>query len=365
MKKFEFIADEKFRSILIRDFTELESCLENNSAKSVLILSGSLIETILVEFFTHNPPKGKTKVQILKMNLSDLIDKAEESGLISSRSKDLSIVIKDYRNLIHPGREIRTKEQFSMDTAIVSFSLVKIILSELEEKYIEKYGYRAEDILKKIKLDSSTYSIYEKLLNKANSHEKVRLTQMLVNEQVDFEVDNKKELVRYGHYISPLLKEIGDENIKAFCQTLLKQVEKGERARIIGLFKVFGNYLHLLDAEQMELILIYIYDVVSDYHWGKESVKNPMYQKICSHLGLYLYTEDLKVKFFELVLDVVTRHFGADDNKWYYRQMYRSLISNFDVEKIEKVKSFVEEHRTREEYSEFFAGMQEDDELPF
>ncbi|MBK8702805.1 MAG: hypothetical protein IPN33_03765 [Saprospiraceae bacterium] len=107
MEYFDFIADQKFRNILARDFKELEQCIENKTSKSVLILSGSIIRATLLEFFIHNPPSGKTKDQILKMGLSDLINEAESFGLISSRSKELSTVVRNYRNLIHAGLEIR------------------------------------------------------------------------------------------------------------------------------------------------------------------------------------------------------------------------------------------------------------------
>ncbi len=113
MDYFAFIGDEKFRQLLKRDFQELEICVESKAFKSVLILSGSIIEAVLLEYFTHYPISGKNHNQTLKLALSDLISKAYATDLISERSKDLSTVIRNYRNLIHPGRKVRTKEQFN------------------------------------------------------------------------------------------------------------------------------------------------------------------------------------------------------------------------------------------------------------
>ena len=67
MEQFDFIADQKFRNLLNRDFQELKDCVTNGLSKSVLVLSGSVIETVLLEFFTHNIPAGKTDLQVFKM----------------------------------------------------------------------------------------------------------------------------------------------------------------------------------------------------------------------------------------------------------------------------------------------------------
>jgi len=50
MDNFDFISDNRLRIILERDYTELNRCFESGCYKSVLILSGSLIEAIIMEF---------------------------------------------------------------------------------------------------------------------------------------------------------------------------------------------------------------------------------------------------------------------------------------------------------------------------
>lgn len=47
---FDFISDDNFRNILQRDFEELNKCIEIKASKSVLILSGSIIEAILTDY---------------------------------------------------------------------------------------------------------------------------------------------------------------------------------------------------------------------------------------------------------------------------------------------------------------------------
>ena len=362
MEDFEFIADVRFRNLLIRDFKELQSCFDNKAAKSVLILSGSIIETVLLEFFSHNLPKGKNQNQLLRMDLAELIVEAESQELISSKSKELSTVIKNYRNLIHPGREIRTKEDFDFETATVSFSLVKIILKELKENYIKKYGYKAEDIFNKIFVDPSTYSIYEKLIQKLNNHEKIKLTKLLV----DYQVENYNETDRkYLKYIIPLKSLIENDNLKLFCKELLKEVEKGKENSILALFDIFGTDLDLLTTEESELILTYIYSILNKVYYWENKLENNNTRELYSNLGLYLKTKELKQKYFDLLIRIVKAHNSAKKDKWCYLSTYRNMISNFSEDKKIKCEEYVRENCDQEIATDFYNSLAKDDDLPF
>src|SRR5688572_7793225 len=130
MDIFDFIQDERFKALLERDYKELELLVNNKLSKSILVMSGSLIEALLIEFLSNKPPTGYSSEKMFKLSLNELLDVSESIGLISKRSKDLSTVIRDYRNLIHPGREIRKNERFDFETANVAFSLLNIIIRE-------------------------------------------------------------------------------------------------------------------------------------------------------------------------------------------------------------------------------------------
>ncbi len=361
MEYFDFIADQKFKNLLSRDFTELEACVEYKASKSVLILSGSIIEATLIEYFTHNLPSGKTKTQVLKMGLEDLITEAENIGLISSRSKELSTVVRNYRNLIHPGREIRKNEQFDNETAIVSYNLVKIILKEIKENYLKKYGYRAEDVFNKITVDSSTHSIYEKLLTKLNHHEQVRLMNMLV----EFQVESLGQKANYKRYINPLKPLIGNDKLLLLCKELVIKVEKGKNSQILTLFEMFGCNLNLLDTEEQELVLTYIYNIANRLSPWNNSLTDYSFIELFGFFGLYLNTPLLKEKFFNLLLKIVKSHNSASGNKWAYLSAYRNLVSKLNAEKIEKCSDFIAEKLSKETKQEFFEALENDDELPF
>ena len=123
---------------------------------------------------THNNVITSYSIHYTKL-YDDLIDLAKEAKLISQSTKDLSSVIKNYRNLIHPGREIRKSETFDFDTAVVAKSLLNIIVKEIRENYLNNLGYSAKDLISKLQNDALSQTIFEKLLTKVHKSEKSKL----------------------------------------------------------------------------------------------------------------------------------------------------------------------------------------------
>lgn len=362
MNNFDFIADPKYKSLLIRDFNELQGCVDSKASKSVLLLSGSIIEAILLEFFTHNLPEGINKGKLLKMSLADLIVEAEKIKLISTKSKELSTVVKNYRNLIHPGREVRTNEKFDFETAIVSFSLVKIILKEIKENYITKYGFTAVDIMNKINVDSSTYSIYEKLVNKLNAFEKNKLLDLLVEQSViEFDISVYSNLDRY---IKPLKKHVGEQSILSHCKQLLREVEKGKEAIIIAKFEIFGDNLNTLNNDEKDLVLTYIYNKVNSISAWNKTIEESRFRNLFSFLGIYMYSSDIKERFFDLLKKIVRCHKNTDNTKMYYTIAYNNMLEYLNESQKEKCKQYITDSFSPEESASFFLALEEDS-LPF
>ena len=361
MDEFNFVADYKYRSLLLRDFEELKKCLDIKASKSVLILSGSIIETVLLEFFTHNLPGNLTKQQLLRKSLADLINLAESIDLISKQSKELSTVVKNYRNLIHPGREVRTNEQFDFDTATVSFSLVKIILKEVKQKYVQKYGYTSQDIFNKILVDNATYSIYDKLINKLNEHEKEKLIDLLVEYEIDnYKIDKRPIVIRY---IAPLKDKIEEEKLLKYCKRLLKEVEKGEKHHIYALFEMFGDNINLLNIDEKDLILAYIYDKVKSVSAWTEDIQKVRIQNLFKHLHIHLYSAEIKQKFFDLLVHLARCHGYTDKEKWHFTSTYKDLTDQLSPDQQEKCEEYVRDNLGQETAEVFFQRVEDD--LPF
>jgi hypothetical protein len=173
MKPFDYITIEDFRHSLESDYTELCSSIEFNNIKAAHVLAGSIVEAVIIDSIISEGILQKEKA--LKLDLHDAIEKAQTAGIISKKTYDLSSVIRDYRNLIHPGRIIRLNEKISANSAYVAKALVDIVIDEISTKRRQTYGYTAEQILSKISKDSSVDAILLHLLKGMNNTEIRRL----------------------------------------------------------------------------------------------------------------------------------------------------------------------------------------------
>jgi hypothetical protein len=128
MANLDCIVDDDFRESLSGDLVELEKALERNSIKSAHVLAGSIVEAVLIDYLLSEGIVDRDGA--LKSDLGGAIEKCKAKNVISSKTADLSSVVRAYRNLIHPGRAVRLQERIDRDTAIVANSVVAIVLGE-------------------------------------------------------------------------------------------------------------------------------------------------------------------------------------------------------------------------------------------
>jgi len=181
MISFDFITDENFRKNLQNDFQEMEDCYKAKSWKAVHVLSGSIIEAVLIDYLI-----GEEKVSRdngLKMDFGEALNMCMNNKIISEKANNLSSVVKTYRNLIHPGRMIRVEEKVNQSTAEIARAVVSIIVDEIEIKKQNAYGLTAEQIVSKLERDSLAVGIIAHLLTRANSREIERLLTSVLPER--------------------------------------------------------------------------------------------------------------------------------------------------------------------------------------
>jgi len=132
-REFSFIADDDLREIVERDYSEAQRAYIGECWKSVIILSGGMIEAILSYLLISNQglvsssSKAPKKQDITKWNLVDLINVSVDLKLVSPGVEKLSHPIREYRNLIHPGNEIRNNLQFGPEEARIALEVIKIV----------------------------------------------------------------------------------------------------------------------------------------------------------------------------------------------------------------------------------------------
>jgi len=131
-RKFNFIKDKSLNAIIKRDYQELIASIHNKSVKSILVLSGSILETILLDKALANEDKiGKPEKKILEMNLNQLKDELATIDITYKEVNAILDYIKDYRNLIQPGKEKRGEFKINEKDALAVFHNLEAIIEKL------------------------------------------------------------------------------------------------------------------------------------------------------------------------------------------------------------------------------------------
>lgn len=295
---FDFINDQRFKELLLRDYQELKSSFDNKLSKSVLILSGSIIEASLIEYFIQNLPTGQTEEQLLKMSLSDLITLSETEGLLSSTEKNLASVIKDYRNLIHPGRQIRKNEKYDFETASIANSLVTIILNAMRYKQQSSISFSAKEIIDKLKNDWDFRAIYGKVIIKLKQTERNKLFDLLLYYEMEdkekwvafmsegpipqYEIHNLENIKPLVTELKPLLQP---DIILAKLNELVKEIQTGDRLKSFALFNLLHEDIDKLNTDEQEMIAIYFLSAFSSI---LEKCNDLASDKTYSTIGKYI-----------------------------------------------------------------------------
>ena len=122
------IGDPKMQSILSERWTECVSCLSANAPLAATVMMGGLLETLMLARFNRETDKtpvfsatmapkdkntGKT-LQLKEWTLRHYLDVGHELGWISRSTKDVGEVVRDFRNYVHPYKQM--SHNISLDT---------------------------------------------------------------------------------------------------------------------------------------------------------------------------------------------------------------------------------------------------------
>jgi len=136
-RQFAFLSDLDLRTIIERDYSEIQRAYVSGCWKSVIILCGGAIEAILTDLLTQNQTAAKAaksapkNSDITRWDLSNLIGVAVELSLVSAGVEKLSHSLREYRNLVHPGNELRTKLRFDAEEAKIALEVLNILHRDL------------------------------------------------------------------------------------------------------------------------------------------------------------------------------------------------------------------------------------------
>lgn len=139
---FHSIEDSDFRDILLRDLKECAVSIATGQDKSATIMCGSIIEALLLNKIAKNGiseydiselRKGNKAQQypVMDMGLNEMLFVADKENFICKNNYHLSHYVRDYRNFVHPAKEMRTKQSISHENALIMWSVLKQIIYEV------------------------------------------------------------------------------------------------------------------------------------------------------------------------------------------------------------------------------------------
>jgi hypothetical protein len=299
---FDFITDEQFRTSLTADYRELQACLEAEAWKAVHVLAGSIIEALLIEYLSLSKNTGKDP---LKMMLGEAITACQDAGAITQRSAKLSDVVKDYRNLIHPGRVIRLKEEYGRDTAQIALSLLSMITNEIAIKRKDTYGLTAEQIVRKLMVDKGATSLIPQLIAEAHEIERRRLVKNVVwnayNSELFLTPDSTLKMLRtcYRKALISLPTAEQREVARDFAQMVRRESAEKLATYANALFSC--NDLALLEKNDVAIVKQHIFYRLDNPTLGRDSL---FFAEMLEGLAQFLEKDELD-KFVNLCLRFV------------------------------------------------------------
>lgn len=149
-REFSFILDADLQSIIQRDYLEFNNILiPDNAWKSAVVLSGSILEAVLYDVL-ENPkyytqalaakkaPKDKSRnvidLKTKEWKLINLINVAEEIGVLpSAKANAIDQILRDYRNFVHPKKEIRSQFPCTEAEAFLAKGALDSVLNHFEK----------------------------------------------------------------------------------------------------------------------------------------------------------------------------------------------------------------------------------------
>jgi hypothetical protein len=141
--------DQDLTNIIKQRVSEIEKCIEVGASLSIVLLCGSILESILLntakqfpeKFNTYkNSPKDKNN-QVRKFDdwtLNDFIDVSCGLGLINQNVKKFSHALREFRNYIHPSHQVKENFTPDIETSKISYQVLRLAISQLSVLNKEK-----------------------------------------------------------------------------------------------------------------------------------------------------------------------------------------------------------------------------------
>ncbi len=150
-RKFEWLSSTDLQGIVERDYAELQQVLLPDGAwKSTVVMSGSLLEAILYDLLAKEAgrlalamaakraPKASARdgggvLPVEKWKLDGMIKVAEDIGLLpKERAETFDQILRDYRNFVHPTKELRAEHPCGEGEALMAKGAIDAVCDHFD-----------------------------------------------------------------------------------------------------------------------------------------------------------------------------------------------------------------------------------------
>ena len=175
------------------------------------------------------------------LSFNEAIKECREANFITDRTASLTSVVRDFRNLIHPGRMKRLAEKIDGNSAQVAISLVEMTIEEVRERKRSVYGLTAEQLVAQLERDLNVIKVLGHFTSDMQEIELERLL-LKINPERYFELLNEEP--------DPYIDEILVALQKCYHQ-VFDSVSEDVKT------KVMHKYIRILKTEGSHTIDIY------------------------------------------------------------------------------------------------------------
>jgi hypothetical protein len=141
-------SDERMKAILVNRWMEITACVEAEAPLSATVMMGGLLEGLLLArvlrlgdqeraavFKTAACPRGRDgkALPLNEWTLKDYLPVAHELGWIGNSAKDVGVVVRDYRNFVHPQKQYSHSITISARDARLLWAVCTTVAKEIIE----------------------------------------------------------------------------------------------------------------------------------------------------------------------------------------------------------------------------------------
>lgn len=136
---FSFVNNSILKERLKKDYIEIEKSLQNGNWKAAIILCGSSIEALLYDCLLRFEKDIKSLIPVSKkleeLKLGQLIGIARRAGFIAIGVESFSHSLRDYRNLIHPVKELKGDYKIDGPEARACLEVLNMVIRDIQKKH--------------------------------------------------------------------------------------------------------------------------------------------------------------------------------------------------------------------------------------